>query len=484
MIKKTKRYWLAVFIVTVVVLFFSQSCKKDNILTDSSAKLSLSADTILFDTVFTTIGSSTKQFKIFNSHDKTINISKIRLAGGTSSKFRINIDGVATTEVSDIEIPANDSIFIFVKVTVDPNNSNSPLVISDSIIFETNGNIQQVQLVAWGQDAYYHTPNLPVGNPWYSIIPCNDIWTNDKPHVIYGYAVVDSACSLTIEQGAKIHFHNNGILWIYKDGTLNVKGTLGNPVIMQGDRLEPYYRNVPGQWGRIWFSKGSKNNKINYAVIKNGTVGIHVDTLGTPLTQPTLKLTNTIIENMSAAGIFAQGTWIEANNCVISNCGQYGIILNIGGKYDFRHCTIGNYWDYSTRQTPSLILNNYYKDINNVYQIRNLTQANFSNCIIHGSIGEEVLLDSFPNSGIFNFKFVNCLLKTEQNTSNPFYYENCLINYSPGFSDTQNGNFELLPGSVAINNGNVSIGASVLFDILRHNRTIDSAPDIGAYEKQ
>ena len=258
----------------MISMMFNTSCKKDQIINDSSAKLNFSSDTVLFDTVFTTIGSTTKQIRVYNPYNQIIHISSIKLAGGANSGFRINVDGVASTVINDIEIEPNDSIFIFVKVTVDPTNSNSPLVVNDSILFETNGNVQKIQLVAWGQDAYYHTPDqsllLTDGSIFhFSYAHCKTPWKNDKPHVLYGYVVVDSDSTLVIQENTRIYLHKNAILWVYQDGTLNVNGTYGNPVTFQGDRLEQYYKDKPGQWGKIWLSAGSKNNEINYAIIKN-----------------------------------------------------------------------------------------------------------------------------------------------------------------------------------------------------------------------
>lgn len=453
-----------------------------------SAKLVFSGDTILFDTVFTTVGSTTKQLKIYNPYSQKIIVSSIRLAGGINSNFRLNIDGVPASEMSNVEIEPKDSIYIFVKVTVDPNNSNSPMVISDSILFETNGNIQQVQLVAWGQDAYYHTPNHSIQLSdgsfiYFSYARCKIPWKNDKPHVLYGNVVVDSDSILIIKENTRIHLHKNSVLWVYEGGTLKVEGTLGNPVTFQGDRLEQSYKEIPGQWGKIWLSAGSKNNEINHAIIKNGVVGIHVDTTAANPIQPTLKIENTIIKNMSAAGVFAQGSWVTAENCVIGNCGQYAVVFNIGGNYDFRHCTIGNYWNYSTRNTTSIVLNNWYEDINHQTQPRDLVKAYFGNCIIYGSVAEEILLDNKPGA-LFNYKFDNCLLKTQLNTSDPNFYANCIINSDPAFADVSKNDYQLNSGSAAINKGLMSIAQYIPFDILRHNRTNDVAPDMGAYEKK
>jgi len=485
-----RQIFLKLFFAFLLLSAF-YSCRKDDLLTETSGALNFSTDSVSFDTVFTTIGSTTKQLKVYNPSNKKIIISSITLAGGSASNYRINIDGVPATQLKNIELGAKDSIYIFVKVTVNPNNTNTPFVISDSLMFFTNNHLQQVKLVSWGQNAYYHTPKyFPVNLSPYSVISSNETWTNDKPHLVYGWVVVDSSFTLTIQEGTKIYFHNNSGLWVYTAASLKVTGTKDKPVVFQGDRLEAWYKNLPGQWGRlmnngnlysmgIWLSAGSINNDINYAIIRNGDTGIKVDTVGNS-SNPTLKLRNTIIENMSTAGIYAQGSFVEAENVVISNTGVHSVILSIGGSYDFKHCTLGNYWDYSTRQTSSVVLNNYYKDINNNIQIRDLTKADFGNCIIYGNIDEELFLDK-NSSGAFNYKFTNCLLKTTHDITNTTFFPGCIKNADPLFQDMANDDYSLQINSPAIDTGNLSIANEVPYDIRGSDRR--NKPDLGAYEK-
>ena len=66
---------------------------------------------------------------------------------------------------------------------------------------------------------------------------------------------------------------------MYIAGTLLINGTFDDPVILQGDRLEYVYNDVPGQWDGIWLMNGSKHNDIEYTEIKNAVIGIQVDTL-------------------------------------------------------------------------------------------------------------------------------------------------------------------------------------------------------------
>lgn len=473
----------SIFIFTLFFTILFLACKKDDeFITSPDLKLKFSCDTLLFDTVFTTLGSVTKQILVYNPYDKPVKISYIRIGGGMQSMFRINVDGVQSVEHYNKEIAANDSMYIFVKVTVNPTNQSNPLIVNDSIVFSINGNFQKVQLIAWGQDAYYHVPNKKItfndgSYLSYGYAGCNLPWANDKPHVIFGYSVVDTDSTLVIPAGTKVHFAPNAVLWVYEGGSLNVQGNILNKVIFQGSRLDSYYRNLPGQWGKIWLSAGSKDNTINYAIIRNGNIGLQVDTVVN--NNPTLTIENTIIENMSVAGIFAQGSKIIAKNLVVTNCGQYALVLSLGGDYEFLHSTFANYWKYNYRNTPSVVLNNYYKDVNQIINLRPLINAYFGNCIIYGVNEEELLLDKNPNS-VFNFKFDHCLIRTKLNTNDLNLFYSCIINSNPQFIDTDNNNLKLNSNSPARFYGTNYVTNNVPFDIEGILRPYNAC--LGAYE--
>ena len=480
---KTFKYTLPFLLVFTVAI---SSCRKDHKIDDNpSLKLEFSTDSIIFDTVFTTVGSITRYLKVYNRHDMALNISTIRLLGGTSSNFRINVDGTPTVQENDVTIAGNDSLFLFVRVTIDPGNQNLPFVVSDEVLFITNGNEQSVVLAAWGQDAHYIIWDKTIGNLKYKIVAAEDsavIWPADKPYLVYGYAVVDSTGSLIIEAGAQIHFHNQSGLWVYKGGSLKVMGNMESPVVFQQDRLEPYFRDLPGQWDRIWLNEGSINNEINYAVIRNGFIGLQAETLQEPMGNQ-LLLTNTISENMSGIGILGRYYAITGINNVVTNCGQLGVLLQ-GGAYDFRQCTFANYFRDGFRQDPNLALTNYYVDPNGVLYIYNM-DAYFGNSIIYGNKTEELLLDS-EEGGSFNYTFDHCLLKTELNIANEEIFPGCIKNQDPIFVDADNNNMALDTLSPGIDLGSINVINSSPYpgivdkDILGITRI--SSPDMGAYE--
>lgn len=472
--------------ILMILALAISSCRKDTKIDDDpSLKLDFSTDSIIFDTVFTTVGSITRYVKVYNNHDNAVNISSIRLLGGESSQYRINVDGQPAVQENNVEVAGKDSLFVFVRVTIDPTSGLAPFVVSDEISFITNGNEQKVTLAAWGQDAHYILADKSIGSLKYKIVAAEDsmvTWPADKPYLVYGYAVVDSTGSLTIEAGAQIHFHNQSGLWVYKGGSLKVYGTQEEPVVFQQDRLEPFFRDLPGQWDRIWLNEGSVNNEINYAVIRNGFIGLQAETLQEPMGNQ-LTLTNTIIENMSGIGILGRYYAILGINNVVANCGQLGILLQ-GGSYDFRQCTFGNYFKDGVRQDPNMAITNYYLDPSEVLYVYNL-DAYFGNSIIYGNREEEMLLDS-DDQGDYSYVFDHCLLKTTMNISDETIFPGCIKNQDPIYVDVDNNNLALDSLSPGIDMGSADvINTSVLpgvidKDILGISRI--ASPDMGAYE--
>ena len=198
-----------------------------------------------------------------------------------STEIESSADGLDISDSDKLfggEIYSKDSIFVFVRVTINPNDHNNPFFVEDKIIFETNNNKQEVSLTAYGQNAIYIVADQQItGFPKFKIIADSlqeTHWTSEKPYVIYGYALINSYGTLVIEPGTKVHFHNGGGLWAYSESQLRVEGTPDNPVIFQGDRLEDFYHDEPGQWDRIWLMEAREGygHSISNAIIKNGFI--------------------------------------------------------------------------------------------------------------------------------------------------------------------------------------------------------------------
>ncbi|MBR6846766.1 MAG: hypothetical protein IKM74_01390 [Bacteroidales bacterium] len=474
-----------IFLIIIAAIVLFSSCRKENnISTDPNQKLSFSTDTVMFDTVFTTIGSSTHQLKIYNNYTEDLNISEIRLMGGESSRFKINIDGESGSEFHDKIVPANDSLFSFLNVTIDPNDQRTPFVVEDSILFITNGNTQFIKLVAWGQNARYIVADQKInGFPEFKIVAdsLEDIhWTNELPYVVYGYALINSYGTLHIEAGTHVYIHGRGGLWSWSDGQLIIDGTVDNPVIIESDRLEPFFDNEPGQWDRIWLMDGREgaDHIINHAIIRNAFIGIQAESF-IHETRNALRINNTILENHTGVGLYAVYYAIEANNMVIDNCGQYAFAVAQGGAYALKHCTIGNYWWKSTRTTASVMLSNYVEEDGQVYEFPLLFEM--GNSIVHGAQEQEFETALSGTTVDTTYVFDHCLMKTTKFSNESPGFNSCIFNEDPLFVDYRNFDMHISDAlSPAVGTGNPIIGSLVPYDLEGKSRV--GVPDLGAYQ--
>ena len=497
------RYFIS-FIICVALISIS-SCRKDFSTIPNFGNLEFSKDTVFLDTIFTNIGSATYNLKVYNRGSNAITIPTIQLKNGTSSNYRLNVDGVPGKEFNDIDILAKDSIFVLIETTVNVTNEPNPLY-TDKILFDNGTNQQAVDLVTLVEDATFIFPGKdaismkidsltldgePTAIKGRFLEDTELTFTKIKPTVIYGYAAVPSNKTLTIEAGAKVYFHNNSGLIIDNKGTLKVNGTLAEKVVFEGDRLENSFSEIPGQWGTIWMRPGSKENEIQHAQIKNGIIGILIDSIGAT-DVPTLKLQNTEIYNHSNFGILARETNIEAHNVVIGSAGQASLAATIGGTYNFTHSTFSNYWNSSIRPLPAVLINNFFvynSDAGEkITQTRDLKAANFTNCIFDGNNNIEFLIDKVDDGGLFRYSVQNCVIKfddynntyegvAEIDFANNTNYSSIILNGNPDFRDTQKSDFIIGEKSDAINNAITSVFTT---DLLGVNRTTN--PDIGAYQ--
>ena len=507
------------FTLSLTALIFWSSCRKDFVFTPSSGSLSFSKDTVYLDTVFSNIGSSTYTLKVYNNSDTNILIPSLKLSNGQDSNYRFNVDGMIGNgtligkEFENVELLAQDSMFVFIETTIDiqPLVANeTQFLYTDAIEFGTGANTQKVELVTLVKDAIFIYPNKDEGVIETLLFDVDGdgvddettlqgrfledselTFTNEKPYLIYGYAAVDTGKTLNINPGARVHFHADSGLLITENASLHINGLpsldpelLENEVIFEGDRLEPLYENISGQWQTIWLFNGSTDNIINYATIKNGTIGILSD--GNQLDPTKLQITNSQIYNHSNFGILGRQTSIIAENIVINNSGLSSFAGTLGGNYNVTHSTLANYWSSSFRQFPALLLNNFIVDAENTVTTNPLMSANFTNCIIYGNDNPELLLEN-ENSEDFNFKFTNSLIyfndpngnfsSAEYDFNNTTLYENVIFNNDPQFLDPSSNKLNIPFGSPAEGTGTVS--GNLTKDIT--NTTRNSPPDLGAY---
>lgn len=485
---------LPFFYAFIIGCLSALSCQKDDLITGPGADLDFSTDTIYFDTVLSTLGSVTGSFTIYNPHDLAINISDLYLANGESSFYQLNVDGSPGKEFHDLRVEAGDSIFVFVSVTVDPLNENNPVILKDSVIFNTNGNQQNVKLISYGQDVkVIYRKSLETTT-----------WTNEKPYLIVDYAIIDSNTVLTIEEGTRVYLTNDSRIEV--QGRIIANGTAEAPILFTGSRFDGQYENVSGQWGSIFFLQKSTGNRLNHVIIKNAKQGMLV---GYPDedTRTEIELRNCMILNTATIGIYSFNATINAYNTVIADCGYFAILVQMGGNYNFYHCTVSNvsayYGDskYSARPNArtSLLYANYtdWYELDENYWVQDRTfsrdlDLNFYNSIIYGINKNEIRYDTIQDAGL-KYSFNHCLLKIAKDSLVKFDTNNfvsIIKNHDPEFINDSislaNYDFRLDSASPAINTGDpdiINLIPVLEFDFNGNARMLDGLPDIGAYER-
>lgn len=444
-----------IIIFGLFCLFGNSSCKKTELLSGGGA-LRFSADTLLFDTVFTSLGSATYKIKIYNQQNQPVTVSSVRLERGSSSPFKLNVNGISGNEVRDQELAPRDSMYVYSTVTIDPNAALSPFVVEDKLIATLNGTDYTVPVVAYGQNARYI----------FDSVLSTQTWDNVLPYVIINNALVDTNQTLTINPGCRVYVHPNSRLYVA--GTLEINGTKTDSVVFQSDRIDRSYFSyleLPGEWGGFYFTENSRNNKLKWTVIKNCG---NSTTLGNSYLQPAaiqvnnnpslslpaegVAIENCIIQNSIGYGVLSFGGNISMRNSLVNTCGAQNIGVFQGGNIDFAQCT---FVTYGTRfvthsDAPVMSLLNYL-DTSQTGFIPGSLNAVIRNCIIYGSLKDELNCNS-KGSMPFNILFENCLIKAE--TVNALIgFNSCKFNQDPLFEDTEKWNYRLKSGSPAVNTG-------------------------------
>ena len=510
------RHLFPLFLVLSCLLTFLPGCEPKEDLVQTSGRLEFAADSVLFDTVFTTIQTVTKRLWVYNRNRGAVK-TDVSLAGTAGATYSLVINGDAGPAVSGVTIRGNDSLLVLVRAVLGDNGQSTiakKFIVDDDLRFRTNGNEQSVKLVAYGQNAYFHRGDR---------ITANTTWRTDRPHVIFnapaaraGGAVsvgvyVLPGTTLSIPKGARVYAHAGAILLV--DGTLRVnddfqpgtaatdtvKATNANIVRFQGDRLEPGYADIPGQWGGIFFTSSSRNNSIRYAEIKNATFGALLFNPDATTPRPSLALNNTVIRNISGAnisfanaaasnggGIISYSGDVTATNCLFTNCGEYAMI-GVGGSYTLNFCTIANYTPAFRRETSSLTFTN----VDDAKPTTKLpTSVSIRNSIVWGSFEDELFVKNFVD---YSPVISNSLLRTKEYATTAAVIGNTganLVNVDPLFKRTAlvggKPDYTLQDGSPANTPRRAPSGIVPPRDLLNLPRPTppNTQPSLGAYERK
>ena len=478
----------------LIVLFFAAlfsvtSCKEDlDFSTNPADKLVFSSDTIRFDTVFTVAGSSTYQVRVYNRSNKALRIESVEI--GSGALFSAVVDGSrinkTTRVLRNIEIDANDSLFAFVEVKINPQDKNNPIFVNDSLVFKTNGNVQRIRLEAYGQDV-----RILRGRTF-----ANDTtFTGERPFLVYDSLIVAKGAKLTLQPNVRLFFHDQAFCRV--DGQISSKGTMNQPVVFRGDRMDYLLPDLPfdlytGQWGGVNISTDSYENEMEYTHIRNGQYALQLDS--STVDKKKIRLSNCVFKNVTDVVLNAFNCDVEAIGCEFSNGGA-DVVRVLGGNYEFTHCTLNNAFPFGGFNSPTALHLINYKLISTkkpiTWKNHPIYDATFNNCIIYGNRFLEINFDNKPNGFVvtdvlFKFRFDHCLIKASGEDDNDFIQT--VWDKDPKFLNVNKDDkfiydLRLDSLSAAVDKGYLSHVAKSPFDMNGISRLADNLPDIGAYER-
>ncbi len=468
-----------------------------------SVEIGFSTDTLRFDTVFVERGSATRSFRIYNRGDEPVQIDRIYVEGRSGVRYQINVDGVAGPVVENAVIWGNDSIHVFVEVTVDPTmpESVSPYVAEDLLIFETGDRSRTVHLEAWGQNANYFPSRFNKGVA--VVLSCENgvtRWDSELPYVLFGEIFIEN-CTLEIAPGTRIYVHggiarnelfgvfNDGFLYTLETGSLHILGTPEEPVIITTDRLEPEFQDEAGQWFGIVLGAGSRGNRIENCRIYHPIFGLYVDSTAE------VTLSQTEIAYTASSALIGRQADIRADNCLFYRNGSNAVQTVLGGNLEMNYCTVANYGV----DAAALALQNfqdYDTDADGQVDTRFAypLQATLRNSIFVGSRNDELILNDASerqDPTLFQLQLQNSIVRVRDLlTAQSGRYANFFETYCQGcinvdretplFLNQMENDYHLDTMSVALDK------ALLLPDITvdLENKPRGDMPDIGAYELQ
>lgn len=497
--------------------------------------LDFSTDTLSFDSIFTTFQAPSGRLMVYNNTPNNINISRIWLGAGDNSEFQMIVDGLEGNMMSfeDMPLAKGDSMLVLVTF----KSVEKDKFIEEYVNFEVGGEMQRVLVRAKVLDAYLWQGVVrnadgslfrdQDGNLNFRAIVRDTVFPTDKFIVVDGPLIVGNSASgsfatLTLAAGTRIAFTpfrvpprpgDNPLgpstfdlrlfsMIFVDEGSLKVQGQAGNPVLMRGTRFDTTvladYNELPGQWRGIQFSKNSYGNELRHLQMKNGLLGIRVDSVSYRM-EPILRMEHVEIRNMAAFGLQLLGfngsspndigtaPQIVAENCLIHNCRERTVSISGGGWQEFYNCTFGSYPLNYSRRNPSFAMGNYFTQDGQVIEEEYAQKTLVVNCAIYGSETEELLIENFNfYERPHEVRFENCLVRTSTDPERDYdygpYFFDVVQNIDPLFHDPREFDFRPEENSPMIDAGK-DLSSRFSVDFRDDPAFMRNLPyDIGAYE--
>jgi hypothetical protein len=452
--------YLHLFIPVAFLLALSCSQLDESVEHSFSDGLVISTDTLSFDTLVAGRKSLTKRVRIVNPRSSSVTITEIGLTAPDASPYQLTINGKGGKTHQNIVINSQDSILILVDVL--PENEQEEWIdeVRDYIEFvdPISDATHLITLQSWAVSVSERTKS----------VICDERWDRNNAQLITDTLVVDSHCSLYIEEGTRVLFDPSAALFVL--GSLTVSGTAEDPVLFRASRMDDAYKQAPGFWNGVYFLEGSSQNEINHLILENSQTGLRI---GTPDEDDLadVVLQNVIIRHSSQFAIQAYNSDLFAENLLVYDIGVVPCFHAIGGSYHYRHVTVTNFPSQFGSSEPAMVFADHL--ILEEQTLSDVLSLHLKNSIFWGGIADTdvyiSLIDETSNIEVSN----NIIFSSEEWEGNMTSSSLDFV----GFKDPFSFNYKLDSTSPAID---ASIDSDLALDLEGLLR--DSIPDVGAYE--
>ena len=452
------------FISFLSVLFCTlTSCIEDGVTSSPSDRLYFSTDTLEMGTLITEDVSTTHRFTVRNPHSKGIIISNISLSGENADFFRLNVDGFSGREFNDVEIRANDSIYVLVSCTLPANNSDLPIKLLANIDFKSNGNTSSVVVSATGRDVVrLHALTVDTDTRF----------SPNRPYQVFDSLVVAEGATLTLPAGTQILFHDKARMVVR--GSLRAEGSVEDPVELRGDRTGNVITDITfdlmsRQWDGLAFSSTSHDNLLSHTIVRNTVYPTTVDHTDLTIINSRLRNSGSTVLDVSGGSVTAVGSeFAEAAD---------GVVYLDGGQHTFNQCTFANYYLFSAIGGPAIGLN-HINELTDNGSGEPYASIEISNSIIYG-LGSDISHGTLDGTSVY---LKNCLLKS--NGSDDYNFINCIWGADPLYYTVRNDyifDYRVKPESPAIGAADGSLNVHPAAAVDAYGVPRNTPPDLGAY---